>query len=146
MVIPTSFRIDRSSAGFFTQRRKEDAKAQRSIRLSAFASSLRLCVKLLMWSISIYRGNSPFRLEPSRTPALSKDHITDIPAEFVADPFMLQHNRRWHMFFESITAKTKPGKLALATSNDGLTWSYQQVVLREPFHLSYPHVFKFHDT
>ena len=99
-----------------------------------------------MWSISIYQGNSPFRLEPSRTPALSKDHVTDIPAEFVADPFMLRCGKVFYMFFEVMNAETKRGEIALATSNDGLAWSYQQVVLREPFHLSYPHVFKFHDT
>ena len=29
----------------FTQRRKEDAKAQKEVPLCAFASSLRLCVK-----------------------------------------------------------------------------------------------------
>src|ERR1051326_7983168 len=98
MVIPTSFRIDRSSAGFFTQRRKEDAKALRRIDLCVFASSLRLFVKLLMWSISLYQGNSPFRLEPSPTPALSKAPVTDSPAEFVADPFMLRCGKVLYMF------------------------------------------------
>jgi hypothetical protein len=99
-----------------------------------------------MWSISIYRGDSPFKLEPFGAPVFTKDHVTDIHAEFVADPFMLQHNRCWHMFFEVMNAETKRGEIALATSNDGLTWSYQQVVLKEPFHLSYPHVFKSHDA
>jgi len=99
-----------------------------------------------MWSISIYQGNSPFSLEPSRAPALTKESVTDIAADFVADPFMLQHDHRWHMFFEVLNAQNQRGEIGLATSNDGLTWSYQQIVLREPFHLSYPHVFKFQDA
>ena len=97
-----------------------------------------------MWSISIYRGDSPFNLElVNAGPILTKDSVTDIPAQFVADPFMLQHDNRWHMFFEVMNAETNLGEIGLATSNDGLDWTYQQIVLKEPFHLSYPHVFKF---
>ncbi len=97
-----------------------------------------------MWSISIYRGNSPFRVEPiSADPVLSKESVTDIRADFVADPFMLRHNHGWNIFFEVMNAETRRGEIGLATSNDGLAWTYQQVVLKEPFHLSYPHVFAF---
>ena len=97
-----------------------------------------------MWSISIYRGDSPFSLQPVNAgPVLTKDSVTDIPAAFVADPFLLQHDNRWHIFFEVMNAETSLGEIGLATSNDGLDWTYQQIVLKEPFHLSYPHVFKF---
>ena len=97
-----------------------------------------------MWSISIYRGDSLFRLEPANAgPVLTKDSVTDVPAEFVADPFMLRHDGAWHMFFEVMNAETNRGEIGLATSDDGLDWTYQQIVLKEPFHLSYPYVFKF---
>jgi hypothetical protein len=33
------------------------------------------------------------------------------------------------------------GEIGLATSNDGLRWSYQRIILAEPFHMSYPYVF-----
>jgi hypothetical protein len=56
---------------------------------------------------------------------------------------MLPHDRRWHMFFEVMNSETHRGEIGLATSNDALTWSYQHIVLKEPFHLSYPHVFEF---
>jgi len=94
-----------------------------------------------MWSISVYRGDFPFNLEPAN-PVLTKDSVTDIPAAFVADPFMLQQENRWHMFFEVMNAETKRGEIGLATSNDALSWTYKQIVLREPFHLSYPCVFE----
>ncbi|HEV8169020.1 MAG TPA: hypothetical protein VGP59_06725 [Pyrinomonadaceae bacterium] len=95
-----------------------------------------------MWSISIYRGDSPFSLEPA-DPVLTKDSVTDVPAAFVADPFMLRHDDAWHMFFEVMNAERNRGEIGLATSDDALSWTYQQIVLKESFHLSYPHVFEF---
>ena len=97
-----------------------------------------------MWSISIYHGDSPFSIEPVIAgPVLTKDSVTDVPAEFVADPFMLRYDRRLYMFFEVMNAETRRGEIGLATSDDGLSWTYRQVVLRESFHLSYPYVFEF---
>lgn len=98
----------------------------------------------MMWSISIYNGDSPFTLKPLYpTPVLTKDHITDIPADFVADPFMLQNEGRWYMFMEVMNSEMKKGEIGLATSTNGVAWTYHSSVLNEPFHLSYPYVFKF---
>jgi hypothetical protein len=94
-----------------------------------------------MWSIAIYTGITPFNLQPA-PPVLTKSEVTDIPADFVADPFMLHHNHTWYMFFEVMHTDTKLGEIGLATSNDALTWTYDRIVLKEPFHLSYPHVFE----
>ena len=94
-----------------------------------------------MWSIAIYTGLSPFNLEPA-PPVLTKSNITDIPADFVADPFMLRRNHTWYMFFEVMHTETKLGEIGLATSNDALNWTYDRIVLKEPFHLSYPYVFE----
>jgi len=97
----------------------------------------------MMWSISIYNGDSPFTLKPLYpTPVLTKDHITDIPADFVADPFMLQNEGRWYMFMEVMNAESKKGEIGLATSTNGVAWTYHSSILNEPFHLSYPYVFK----
>lgn len=96
-----------------------------------------------MWSISIYSGQSPFDLKPAHgRPVLTRDSITDAPAEFVADPFMLERDGTWHMFFEVMNNNTMKGDIGLAISPDGLSWSYQQIVLNETFHLSYPYVFE----
>lgn len=46
------------------------------------------------------------------------------------------------MFFEVINERTRHGDIGLATSQDGATWTYAQVVLDEPFHLSFPYVFE----
>ena len=98
-----------------------------------------------MWSIGIYAGQSPFRLLPHprvSNPVLASRHVTDVPAEFVADPFMTRRGGLWHMFFEVMNGQTRRGEIGLAESADGLAWSYRQIVLAEPFHLSYPYVFE----
>jgi hypothetical protein len=46
------------------------------------------------------------------------------------------------MFFEVMNRRTNKGEIGLATSEDGLAWAYRQIVLAEPFHLSYPYVFE----
>jgi hypothetical protein len=72
---------------------------------------------------------------------LTAADVTDISAAFVADPFMIKVGKTWHMFFEVMNEETEKGEIGLATSLNGLHWNYQEIVLKEPFHLSYPYVF-----
>src|SRR5262245_46202668 len=96
-----------------------------------------------MWSIGIYTGDSSFQLRARpNNPVLTNTDVTDVQAEFVADPFMLHADGRWYMFFEVLDRETQLGVIALATSDDTVNWNYEQVVLAEPFHLSYPYVFE----
>jgi hypothetical protein len=101
-----------------------------------------------VWSIGIYSGESPLRLTPASgasNPVLSAADVTDVPARFVADPFMIRIDGLWHIFFEVMNNANNLGEIGLAVSRDALTWQYRQIVLREPFHLSYPHVFRWND-
>ena len=98
----------------------------------------------MIWSIGIYRGDSALHLVPAQeanNPVLTRDAVTDVPAAFVADPFMVRRPEGWYMFFEVMNRQTRRGEIGLAVSSDGFGWSYRQIVLREPFHLSYPYVF-----
>lgn len=97
------------------------------------------------YGIGIYAGPSPLALAPApgaTNPVLTRNSIPDVPATFVADPFMVQVDGTWNMFFEIMTWRpgAKKGEIGLATSPDGLRWTYRGIVLAEPFHLSYPHV------
>jgi hypothetical protein len=96
------------------------------------------------WAIGLYRGPSPLHLAPAggvANPVLTAADVTDLAADFVADPFLVRGGGRWSLFFEAMPLGTGPGVIGLAESADGLGWEYRSVVLREPFHLSYPHVF-----
>src|SRR5215467_3572628 len=99
-----------------------------------------------IWSIGIYAGKSPVRLAPAGdNPVISAASVTDVPARFVADPFMLNVDGLWHMFFEVLNNQNDRGEIAMATSRDGHSWQYGQIVMKEPFHLSYPYVFRWQD-
>ena len=96
------------------------------------------------WAIGIYEGVSPLELFPPKditNPVLTAKEVTDISARFVADPFMIQNEAGYHLFFEVLNDKRNTGEIAYAFSNNGLQWKYRKVILRERFHLSYPYVF-----
>lgn len=100
------------------------------------------------YSIGIYTGESPFALKspPDITnPVLTAKDVTDVTASFVADPFMVNENGIWYMFFEVLNEKSSQGDIGLAVSSDGFNWEYKQIVLDESHHLSYPYVFKWDD-
>lgn len=96
------------------------------------------------WSIGILAGPSPLELAPVpgvASPVLAREQVTDVRAGFVADPFLVRHESGWLLFFEVLSCATGCGEIGLAESRDGFAWEYRRIVLREPFHLSYPHVF-----
>jgi hypothetical protein len=99
--------------------------------------------KTQVWSIGIFRGATLSDLRPAMgMPVLSAENVSDIQAEFLADPFMTKIQDTWHMFFEVMNERTQKGEIGWAASRDGLQWDYQRTVLTEPFHLSYPYVFQ----
>jgi beta-xylosidase len=95
------------------------------------------------WTIGILRGRTPLSLDPfdAGNPVLTRHDVTDVPAAFVADPFMLRVPTGWAMFFEVFNRASGRGEIGGAESRDGVHWEYTQRVLVEPFHLSYPYVF-----
>lgn len=94
------------------------------------------------WAIGIYSGSSLVELSPiAGNPVLTAAHVTDRKAAFVADPFMIEVEGIWYMFFEVLDMESDKGVIGLATSPDGVSWRYDSIVLDEPFHLSYPQVF-----
>lgn len=97
------------------------------------------------WSIAVYRGHSPLDLAPAgarNQPALSARDATDVPALGVADPFLLRRPDRLYLFFEVMNGASDRGEIAFSTSDDGVAWDYGGIVMREPFHLSYPQLFE----
>lgn len=94
------------------------------------------------WSIAFCAGASPFALEPvAPVPRLTASLVSDLDAQFVADPFLLRRHDRWELYFEILRRADRKGLLGRATSTDLGTWRYDGVVFEESFHLSYPQVF-----
>lgn len=101
--------------------------------------------KTMDWAIGVYSGETLCALSPGEEPAnpvLTAAHITDIDAEYVADPFAFSRSGRWYLFFEVLSKRSAHGEIGLAESGDGRQWEYRGIVLDEPFHLSFPYVFE----
>jgi hypothetical protein len=97
------------------------------------------------FSIAVVHGKSLAdigRASQMAKTALTRRDVTDTAAAFVADPFMCRFENRWYMFFEILSKRGWKGEIGLATSDDGLSWSYDKIILTEDFHLSYPYVFE----
>ncbi|MEY4701490.1 MAG: hypothetical protein RL326_1677 [Pseudomonadota bacterium] len=97
------------------------------------------------WSIDIVSGHSPFSttpIAPRLSPVFSRGDITSPPSSFVADPFLLREGDSWQLFFELFNTETNRGEIGVAESSNLLDWRYRGVALAEPFHLSYPFVFR----
>jgi len=93
------------------------------------------------WSIGVLAGDSPERLDAPASapnPVLTPQDVTDVDASSVADPFVIRRRDAFAMFFEILGREDRKGRIGLARSDDGLRWTYDCVVLEEPFHLSYP--------
>jgi hypothetical protein len=94
------------------------------------------------WSLGIYTGDSPFNLnEYSGNPILTARQINDVPAHFIADPFIIANRDKYYLFFEVLNAKSDLGEIGLASSDNLYNWKYERIVLKEDYHLSYPMVF-----
>jgi hypothetical protein len=97
------------------------------------------------YALGILSGTSPLNLSSPgnvNNPVLTAADVTDVPAVYIADPFLIQRGANWYMFFEVLNRESRKGELAVAESDDGLHWKYSQIILSEPFHLSYPYVFE----
>jgi hypothetical protein len=98
------------------------------------------------WSIGLTKAASPLdlRTNVSAAPIVTAADITDADAGFVADPFLIFYRNIWYLFFEVWNRAADKGEIGVAESPDMVRWVYRGIVLREPWHLSYPHVFE-HD-
>ena len=97
-------------------------------------------------AIGIYTSysNEPLNFSSNNinNPVLRYKDVNDVEAYFVADPFLIYDNESFFLFFEVTNKNHGKGEIGLATSSDGFNWNYEQIILSEDFHLSYPCVFK----
>jgi beta-xylosidase len=97
------------------------------------------------WSVGLATGSDPFHLRERASPPnpiLTNRHISNPPTAFVADPFLVREGNSWNIFFELFNTESNRGEIGVAESFDASTWSFQKVIIAEPFHLSYPFVLK----
>ena len=97
------------------------------------------------WTVGIYSGSTPFDLAPAAgvsNPVLTGEDVTDFDADIAAHPFLVHENDQYCLFFTAKYGPDDMGGIGLALSPDGLNWTYEKMVIKESFVLSYPYVFK----
>ena len=100
----------------------------------------------LVWSIALYSKQEPFNFDNElRDPIKllsSKRLRTSVKhVHTQADPFLFARKDELYLFFESMSTN-EPGCIALYKTIDLNKFDYLGVVLKKPFHLSYPMVFE----
>lgn len=106
----------------------------------------RLFYKKTAWKIGVGSADIasfPDLVLPS-VAAIDADTLPD--AAFVADPFLWKEEGVWYLFYESKQKSAAKGVIAMSYSRDLERWEYGGVVLEEPYHLSYPHIFSWEGT
>lgn len=74
--------------------------------------------------------------------SIEKLKIQNDSTVFLADPFFVKEMDTFYIFFEHQKNKSN-ADIGLLTSVDGKNYQYRGTVLSQPFHLSYPQVFKY---
>ena len=64
------------------------------------------------------------------------------PTVILADPFLFVHNGVLFLFYERQDRWLGKGRICMRKTNDLSIWSEEKEVLGEPFHLSFPFVFR----
>ncbi len=64
------------------------------------------------------------------------------PDRFWADPHAIERDGRYYIFFEEVLYRQKKGHISVMTMEADGTLGSPQVVLEEPWHLSFPFVFE----
>jgi hypothetical protein len=113
--------------------------------VSAGSAQQRPAAPPKFWTVGIYTGPSPFHLSPpakGTNPILRGSDVNDLKVDTLAHPFMVVEGSRYYLFFTAKDYKTDTSGIGMAESTDGVNWKYRHIVVREPFTLAHPFVFK----
>ena len=97
------------------------------------------------FSIGTVITTNPLNIDKKQITKIKSESFRVFPRmKFLADPFIVEENNECYIFFEKISYKlfSKGADIAVIKSKNLKDWNYLGVALREPYHLSYPNVFK----
>lgn len=90
------------------------------------------------WNVAVRNLETGSILKDRKTPF---QIITNTWRTWAADPFLFEHNGIIYIFAELFDYIERKGALGYTSLRDG-KWTNWKVVIREPFHMSYPNLFK----
>jgi hypothetical protein len=99
-------------------------------------------IKYMEWAVMYRFGGKPEA--PCADLDLNRFNTLYAPAgHFWADPFVIHHQDRYYLFVEDFLYDRGKGVIAVAELGEGGLKAAPEVVLEEPYHLSYPLVFEY---
>jgi len=89
------------------------------------------------------------RKTKEKNPVLDFSDVDDYGrCQYIADPFLTNHNGELHMFFEVYNPNRDPDAVIghAVYSKEEYSWNYNKIVLNTGNHLSFPYVFSHNDN
>lgn len=98
------------------------------------------------WSVGYgFSDTIPASVSPQASGLFTPEklRIDDAGTRFLADPFFIHERDSFYIFFEHKHFTPHKANIAVLSSVDGINYKFGGTVLDEPFHLSYPQVFRY---
>ena len=98
------------------------------------------------YTIAVSKQNNPFVIDTaSMKPLLCEDFEQHPVCKFMADPFIVRDSDDFYIFYEEMPSKMNStwGDIAVLHSKDLEHWERIGVAIDEPFHMSFPNVFRY---
>lgn len=99
------------------------------------------------WSVGYAITHSPWEIDENNICKINKNDLGVHPVpQLMADPFVVKDDGSLYIFYEEFLGRkcSRDATIAVLSSVDnGETWKREGVALDEPFHLSFPNVFKY---
>lgn len=90
------------------------------------------------WNVAIRKRADGLILTDQQSPFTP---LPNSPRTWEADPFLFEHDNTVYVFSEMFDYITRKGSIGYSQLKNG-HWSKWNVVIDEPFHMSYPNVFR----
>jgi hypothetical protein len=105
-------------------------------------------LKLNMWKILNFEQwilLFSFNKQGLATSIFKYKRLTPPKDRFWADPCVIYEGGQYYIFLEELIYKDKKGHLAVIEISQSGQYSFPKIILKKPYHLSYPFVFKHED-
>lgn len=99
------------------------------------------CFKIRLYATKEFDIENPCAGDVIYNVRCATKQFTGNPVDIVADPFLFVRDDTLYLYFEDKRLRRK-GVLSMVSTKDLHSWTKPVVVLKEPFHLSYPFVFE----
>ena len=98
------------------------------------------------YTLGVISVTNPLDINEEKVNVLVKSQFRMHPLPmFMADPFVVKENDMYYIFYEELSAKYchfGGADICVLQSEDGVSWRRLGNALHEPFHLSFPNVFR----